>query len=108
MLEPDDLKPDDPLSPEEEARTSQLTAADLQRIDECLLSHMSHRWQKVARVVALTMRTLDREFPDLPAVFYSLRIKSLVESGAVEAAGDLNRMRFSEVRIPDSNQAGRQ
>jgi len=108
MLEPDDLKPDDPLSPEEEARTSQLTPADLQRIDECLLSHISHRWQKVARVVVLTMTTLDREFPDLPDVFYSLRIKHLAESGAIEAAGDLNRMRFSEVRIPDSNQAGRQ
>ena len=101
MSDPDELKPDRALSPEETARVSQLTAADLQRIDGCLLSHMSHRWQKIARVVVLAMSTLDREFPDVPDVFFSLRIKSLVESGAVEAAGDLNRMRFSEVRVPD-------
>lgn len=100
MSDPDDLKPDRPLSPEAEARASQLTAADLQRIDECLLSHMSHRWQKVARIIGLTMTVLYCDFPGLPDVFYGLRIKHLAESGAIEAAGNLNRMRYSEVRLP--------
>jgi hypothetical protein len=42
-----------------------------------------------------------REFPGLPDVFYALRIKHLAESGAIEAAGNLNRMRYSEIRLPD-------
>jgi len=32
-------------------------------------------------------------------VFYALRIKHLAEAGAIEAIGDLNRIRYSEVRI---------
>jgi len=98
----DALKPDPPLSPEEEAAASRLSAAELKLIYERLLSHMSHRWQKVARIVGLTMMELSRDFPTLPDVFYGLRLKRLAESGAIEAAGTLSRMRYSEVRIPDS------
>lgn len=76
-----------------------LTAADLQRIDECLLSHTSQEWQKVARIIGSTMAVLGRQFPDVPDVFYAQRIKHLAESGAIEAVGDLNRMRYREVRI---------
>jgi hypothetical protein len=108
MSDPDELKPDGPLTPEEEARARLLAAADLQRIDERLLSHTSHRWYKVARVIGRAMLDLERQFPGIPAEFYSLRIKHLVESGAIEAAGDLNRMRFSEVRIPDPKPASSQ
>jgi|GraSoi2013_100cm_1033763.scaffolds.fasta_scaffold82298_1 hypothetical protein len=96
----DESEPDGPLTPEEEAQASLLTAADVQRIDECLLSHTSNRWYKVARVVAMSMKDLDPQFPTLPAGFYSRRVKHLVDSGAIEAAGDLNRMRVSEIRIP--------
>jgi hypothetical protein len=101
MSDPDDLEMDGPLRPEAEARVNQLTAADLQRIDECLLSHMSHRWQKVARIVSLSMMALQHDFPDLPDGIFGLRIKHLAESGAIESAGNLGRMRYSEVRIPD-------
>ena len=89
-----DTDPDSPLTPEAEAQASLLTAADLRRIDECLLSHTSYRWQKVARVVGQTMLEIHREFPELPDVFYSLRIKHLVASGTLEADGDLSRMRY--------------
>ena len=100
MTDLDDAKPDRPLTPEEESRARLLTAADFRRIDECLLSHTSHQWYKVARVIGRTMMDLSRQFPDLPDVFYSLRIKHLAESGVIEAAGNLNRMRNSEIRIP--------
>lgn len=99
MTEDADKQLDRPLSPEEEAQARLLTSADLKRIDECLLSHVSHRWSKVARVIGQTMLILSREFPGMPDVFYSSRIKHLAESGAIEAAGNLNRMRFSEIRI---------
>jgi hypothetical protein len=93
-----DLKPDDPLSPEEEAEALMLTAVDLQNIDHCLLSHTSLQWQKVARVVGSTMMAIGDGFPRVPDLFYSQRIKYLAESGALEVAGDLNRMRYSEIR----------
>lgn len=73
-----------------------LTAADLQRIDECLLSNTSLEWQKVARVIGSTMAVLGPQFPN---VFYAERIRHLVEAGAMEAVGDLNRIRYSEVRL---------
>jgi hypothetical protein len=101
MTESDDKQPDRPLNSEEEAQARLLTAADLKRIDECLLSNTSHQWRKVARVIGQTMLVLDREFPGLPDVFYSTRIKHLVESGTIEAAGNLNRMRYSEIRLPE-------
>lgn len=76
-----------------------LTAADLQRIDECLLSNTSLEWQKVARVIGSTMAVLGPQFPNVPDVFYAERIRHLVEAGAMEAVGDLNRIRYSEVRL---------
>lgn len=99
MTESDDKQPDRPLTPEEEAQARLLTSADLKRIDECLLSNVSHRWSKVARVIGQTMLILSREFPGMPDAFYASRIKHLAESGAIEAAGNLERMRYSEIRI---------
>jgi hypothetical protein len=43
---------------------------------------------------------LQKEFPDIPDAFYLLRIKHFAESGLIESAGNLNRMRYSEVRLP--------
>lgn len=42
--ESDDKQTDGPLTPEEEAQARVLTAADLKRIDECLLSNTTHQW----------------------------------------------------------------
>ena len=98
-----ELDPDAPLTPEQETQARLLTASDLQHIDECLLSQATHQWHKVARIIGLTMKILNHEFPDLPDAFYSLRIQHLVECGAIEAIGNLNRMRYSEVRIPGAN-----
>jgi hypothetical protein len=104
MTDIDDMQPDDPLTPEEEARVRLLTPSELKRIDEYLLSHITLRWQKVARVVAMTMGEVDHIFPDIPTAIYSLRVKYLAESGVIEAAGNLNRMRFSEIRLKQSGE----
>lgn len=100
MADFDDKKPYGPLTPEEEAQARLLTPAQLQRIDECLLSHVSPQFRKVAYVIGRTMLEINREF-SLPDVFYGIRIKHLAESGVIEAAGNLNRMRFSEIRLPE-------
>ena len=49
---------------------------------------------------------LRASFPAIPDAVYSGCIKLLVEAGAIEATGDLNRMRFSEIRIPGSSPEG--
>jgi hypothetical protein len=100
MTDFDDKKPDGPLTPEAEAKARLLTTAQLRRIDECLLSHTSDQWRKVAYVIGQTSLELKGEFPNLPDGICSLRIKHLAESGAIESAGNLNRMRYSEIRIP--------
>jgi hypothetical protein len=99
MSNASDLEPDSPLSPEEEAEARALTAADLKSIDDCLMSHISIRQQKVARIIASAMDVLGERFPRIPDVFYSRRIKHLVETGAIEAFGNLDRMRYSEIRL---------
>src|SRR5437868_6471730 len=98
---PDSREPkqDRSMTPDQEARARSLTPAELQRVDTVLLSHTADRWKKVAMVVAKTMGELSREFPGLPDVFYASRVKHLVTSGQLEAAGNLDRMRFSEIRL---------
>jgi len=73
-----------------------------QLIDDLLLSHMTLRWQKVAMVIGTIM--LDHK-QDLLAVdhgFLTERIKLLVDTGRCEAQGNLNQIRFSEIRLPHS------
>ena len=98
---PDSREPkqDRSMTPDEEARAHSLKPAELQRIDTVLLSHTTDRRKKVAMVVVETMRELSGEFPNLPDVFYAQRIKSLAKSGMIESAGNLDRMRFSEIRL---------
>ena len=38
--------------------------------------------------------------PNLPDIFYSQRVRKLVELGFLESEGNLDFMCFSEVRLP--------
>lgn len=100
-IEPED---DGTMDADEQARAAALTEAELRIIDECILSNTSDQFWKAAKVVALTMRDIGDNFPDLPDVFYSGRIKHLAAAGLIEAAGNLSRMRFSEVRLAKKEQ----
>jgi hypothetical protein len=40
-------------------------------------------------------------YPGLGDVFYAQRIRLMVENGVVEAVGDLKRMGYSEVHLPE-------
>ena len=90
---------DRPMNADQHARAARLTEADLRTIDECILSNITHQFRKTAKVVASTMGDIGDDFPGLPDVFYSGRIKHLAAAGLIEAAGNLNRMRHSEVRL---------
>jgi hypothetical protein len=45
-----DLSPErhGPMSPQQQARVDQLTAEDIQAIDEALLANCSHQFRKIA------------------------------------------------------------
>ena len=72
----------------------------VQRIDAALLSHARSRERKVAMLVGLTMSNPDVCVPGLPDLYYAQRVKVLVERGLLVAEGNLDYMRYSEVRLP--------
>jgi hypothetical protein len=69
-------------------------------LDSLILSTATERWQKVARIVALVSgHTGDDISPDAIAE----RIRALVDSGKLEAKGDVSRWGHSEVRHTQSS-----
>ncbi|MGV6483609.1 DUF3658 domain-containing protein [Stenotrophomonas indicatrix] len=86
------------LTNEQRHRIAALTDEDLAWIDQQLLSHCDGQFRKVAYVVGTAMSLDAERQPGIPDVFYAGRVRRLVERGVLEAAGDLSRMRYSEVR----------
>jgi hypothetical protein len=82
-------------------KKSELKTADLARIDSCLMSFIPDRYSKVAFVIGQAMLKLKDEYPGLPDKFYASRIKHLAAIGVIEAVGNLDRIRFSEVRLTE-------
>ena len=70
------------------------------KIDAALLSHAKKTLRKVAMLVGLTMMDTALRVPGLPDVFYAQRVKALVHRGLLVAVGNLDYMRYSEVRLP--------
>ena len=69
-------------------------------LDKFILDSIDSNWQKVAMVVARALTDHDLEFPESEddAEFVASRIRQLVQAGQLEASGDINDWRFSEVR----------
>ena len=95
-----DIQDDPPLDAEDLQAVAALTPADLTAIDQALLAASHANWRKVAFVVNVAMDAYPNLYLDLPDVFYAQRIRALVAAGQLEAQGNLHRMRFSEVRLP--------
>ncbi len=89
---------DGELTSEQRARVALLTEDEVKQLDAALLSNTSESWRKVAFVVGKTMlkHQRGRELR-VPDVYYSERVRVLVERGLLESVGNLRRMRFSEV-----------
>jgi hypothetical protein len=94
--------PDGPMTPEEQAVAKSLAPEIIQKIDAALLSHARIRERKVSMIVGLAMGNPEVRVQGLPDVFYAQRVKALVASGQLLAEGNLDYMRYSEVRLPDS------
>ena len=89
------------MSADESARVAKLTNEDIRRIDEALVAEADSRWRKVARVVGFAIGR-PGHIPGIPDIYYAQRVRNLVEAGRLESQGNLDYMRFSEVRLPSN------
>ena len=94
-------EPDTSLEPEEEAYVNGLDAVTIAEVDEKLLAECSTQWRKAARVIGATMGRA----PEIPLGFFARRLIALGTAGRLEIDGDLNYIRFSEVRLPGGSAA---
>jgi hypothetical protein len=92
--------PDTSMTAEQEAIAGSLTAEMVARIDGALLSHARVTPRKVAMLVGLAMSDPQVRVPGLPDAYYAIRVKALVARGALLSFGNLDYMRYSEVRVP--------
>jgi len=96
----DEFSPDPPLNAEQARVAASLSAEFIARIDAELLSHARPRSRKVAMLVGLAMGNQALRVPGLPDLYYAQRVRALVEKGSLIAEGNLDFMRYSEVRMP--------
>jgi len=75
---------------------------DVDELDATILSHARQRWLKVAMIAAQTMQERDLGLSDEQFEIVVARGRALVARGRLVVQGNLNRPRFSEVRLPDN------
>lgn len=92
---------DGPLTEEQQKRVDRLTPEELQRIDDSLMADASTQWRKVARIVGTALIENCDAIKGVPDIFYASRVRKLVEEGRLQSDGNLDYMRFSEVKLPD-------
>jgi hypothetical protein len=96
----DDWELPEVASEGERALTASLGPAGLRSIDDAITKATQSRWLKAARVVADAIEARGHSGDEADFDLYVRRVSALVESGALEAQGNLRRPRFSEVRLP--------
>jgi hypothetical protein len=99
LLDDDDELPAQP--DEGEAKLSiGLGDSGLLAIDEAIRKSARGTWLKVARIVGDALESGGFKISDDVAIdLHVRRVISLVDSGALEAKGNLRRPRWSEVRL---------
>ena len=98
-------RPDLPLPPKEEAVYAALTEDDLKEMDSALLQDCARYGRKVARIVGTAFMSAKFRDRDIPPLCFAQRVVELVREGKLVAEGNLNYMRYSEVRLPSSASA---
>jgi hypothetical protein len=69
-------------------------------IDKLILSFSSQQWQKVARILAKTLRECEQRHISTSYEDIAERIAALIGIRLLEAQGDITNWRHSEVRLP--------
>ena len=98
--------PDTLLEPYEEEELSRLTAAQVRHVDEAILASCVPSWKKVANVVGTASEQASDWLAEIPCGYFAQRVKALVQAGRLESQGNLDYMRFSEVRQPEQAARG--
>lgn len=96
----DDKQPDPPLNLEQSLRVSRLTQAEIHLMDRELLAQACADFRTVGRIVGMAIDSLQDEIPGVPYIYYAQRVRNLVALGEFEAQGNLEFMRYGEVRLP--------
>lgn len=95
-------EPDTVLDAEDLEVVSRLTPGDVELIEKTLMAECTASWRKVARIVGAAMKSLPAQFAEVPDGYYAQRVVALVDASKLESQGNLQHMRFSEVRLPHS------
>ena len=95
--------PDGPMTPEQQSRVSKLTVSEIQVIDDALIRNADVQWRKVARVAGSAMGDVQDRIPDVIDLYYVQRLRMLVKKGFLEEQGNLDFMRYSEVRLTQTS-----
>ena len=72
----EEIKDDQSLTVEQQAKVEALSVVELNAIDNALIENTTHHWRKVARVVMSSMQGLEGRVKGIPDVFYGQRVKS--------------------------------
>jgi Protein of unknown function len=97
----DDIEPDSALSSEELAAIEILSIEELKTVDDFIIANCKKEYRKVAMVAGAAFLHFKDMFTNLSPIFYSERIKMLVLAGILESEGNLNYMRYSEIRLAE-------
>ncbi|HWT96221.1 MAG TPA: DUF3658 domain-containing protein [Terriglobales bacterium] len=78
----------------------ELVSKPVSHFDPLLLSCVVDNWRKMARVIGEAMMTgFNDDVHQVGDFFLHARLRAVVESGAIEAVGDVMRMGYCEVRL---------
>ncbi|MFP3567191.1 DUF3658 domain-containing protein [Paraburkholderia sp. SIMBA_030] len=98
----DDDRDDPALTADELALVNSLTDEELRNIDAVIVQNVKRDYRKVAMVVGLAIMGNKKHIKGVKDIFYAERVRLMVEQGTLESVGNLRRMRYSEVRLPQS------
>ena len=93
-----DLGPDSELSEKQAKAVQKLTPTQVEHIDGVLLNNTDDNWRKIARVVGSSMLELQNQYQGIPDIYFAQRVRKMVLGGTLESQGNIDRMRYSEVR----------
>jgi hypothetical protein len=77
-------------------------------LNQVILSFCDRRWLKVARIAGKTLDAIEARGIKLDGTFadqIDARMAVLVESGQLEAKGNVKRWGYSEVRLPSNKRS---
>ena len=95
------MQPDQELSADHIELISTLSEKEIKNIDQVIYSHTSSSWKKMARVAGSAVLELKDNYKGVPDLYFAQRIRRMVNEGALEYQGNLESMRYSEVRRVD-------